>query len=218
MMKEPRNNRLHLSKNGKEVEHFHDRKILMVYAEKSDFEVWSAFKLGDEAAFNYIYRQYMNALYNYAYQVSRDQDLARDAIHTLFIKIRRKRKELPEVHNIKAYLMKIIYRLILDALKQKQKSHPLIENPHDNLFPVELSPESQMINQEVSEEKRSKLEDALNQLSKRQREALLLMYREELSYKEIAEILELEHVKSARKLIYRAVAKMRAILVTDKNS
>ncbi len=212
-MKEPQNNPLHSASKNKETIYLHGQKIMMKYDDKSDFDVWSSFKLGDEAAFNYIYRKYMHGLYNYAYQISRDQDIARNAIHTLFIRIRNKRKGMADVQNIKAYLMKIMYRIVLDELEKKKRKSPVLKDDIDKSFSIELSPETKLINYEISEERRKKLEKALSQLTEKQKEAILLMYKEDLSYKEIAEIMGFEQVKTARKLIYRAISNLKDFLL-----
>ncbi|MFD2034778.1 RNA polymerase sigma factor [Belliella marina] len=184
-------------------------KTLNYYNEKSDFDVWGAFKLGNEDAFNFIYREYMPALYNYAYQKTKDRDIAREVIQTMFIKIRGKRNKLPNVQNIKAYLMKIMYRLVLDEYEKRKRRPEVIAFSQDSHFPIELSAETKMINFEITNERKEKLETALNLLSTRQKEAVLLKYHENLSYKEIADVMGLEHVKSARKLIYRAVSSLK---------
>ncbi|QDH78745.1 RNA polymerase sigma factor [Echinicola soli] len=209
-MKDTQDNRLRPALTEKGTTQFYGQKMMTYYEEKSDFDIWSAFKLGNEAAFNYIYRKHMKGLYNYAYQVSRDQDIARDAIHILFIRIRNKRRSLADVQNIKGYLMRAIYRIVLDELEKKKRKFQVIDNCIEEHFPIELSAETKMINFEISEERRVQLEDAMNQLSSRQRQAVLLMYKEDLSYREIAEIMGMEQVKSARKLIYRAISSLKA--------
>ena len=50
----------------------------------------------------------------------------------------------------------------------------------------------------------------------RQRQAILLLYEEGMGYKEISEVMELNEVKSARKIIYRALASLRILLKDRK--
>lgn len=49
----------------------------------------------------------------------------------------------------------------------------------------------------------------MSKLTTRQKEAVLYFYYEGLSYQEIADIMGFQNVKSARKLIYRAIDALR---------
>ena len=53
-------------------------QVMIVYTEKSDREVWTSFKTGDEAAFYYIYRRHVGDLYNYGIKICQQEDLVKD--------------------------------------------------------------------------------------------------------------------------------------------
>ncbi|MDN3668927.1 RNA polymerase sigma factor [Echinicola jeungdonensis] len=187
----------------------HRSQVLLVYTNKTDSEVWTAFKKGEESAFNFIYRKYVPGLYNYGYQLCRDQDLVKDCVQTIFIDLRKKRSKLSDVRSIKGYLYTIMYRELFKLIKSKKEDpfEPIEAN--DRFFPIEVSHETKMIRSEFTAERKRKLDKALNQLPVRQKQALLLLYHEGLSYQEIAAIMEIKEVKTARKLVYRALASMR---------
>ena len=56
------------------------------------------------------------------------------------------------------------------------------------------------------------LQDALNRLPEKQREAIILYFYENMSYHQISEIMQMTKVKSARALIYRALDSLTALL------
>ena len=175
---------------------------------KSDREIWLEFKKGSEVAFNHIYRKHTPDLYNFAYQFTHNKDIIKDSIQNVYIDIRRRREKLSEVNSIKGYLYKAIYREMVKKL-EKERRYISEEEINENLFNIELSFEDKLIGDEITKELKEKLEKILNQLTSKQKEALLLFYKEGLSYKEVAEIMGLKNSKSARKLIYRALGTAR---------
>lgn len=176
---------------------------------QNDYELWKSFKNGNESAFIAIYKAHFSNLYRYGFQFTKDKDLIKDAIQDLFIEIRKKRSNLSNTTSIKLYLYKCIRRKII-GLKLRARSKII---NHHNLegynFDVELSVEHVLIIKQLDAERRNKLTKAMKALSDRRREAIYYFYYEELSYPEIAEIMEMGHVKSARNLIYKALRSLR---------
>jgi len=186
---------------------------IKIFESKSDLDIWKAFNRGDEFAFNYIYRVYVTELFKYGCQITKDQSLIQDCIQNIFIDLRRKRGDLSEVQSIKAYLFKILYReLIRKSNKIKESTHLDYERVREQ-FIIEFSHESKIIQLENQEEKSHQIKVALNKLTCRQRQAILLLYEEGMTYKEISIAMDLNEVKSARKVIYRALATLKSLLI-----
>ena len=189
---------------------------IKVYRDKSDIDIWNAFNEGDEFAFNYIYRIYVNLLFRYGCQLCKDQSHIQDCIQNIFIDLRRKRGSLGEVKSIKPYLFKILYR---DLIRKSNKSKEVIceepEKVYKN-FNIEFSQETKIIHLENDKEKFEKIQDAINKLTSRQRQAILLLYVEGMSYKEISEAMDFNEVKSARKVVYRALSTLKSMLQNNQ--
>ncbi|MDO8966292.1 RNA polymerase sigma factor [Algoriphagus sp.] len=185
---------------------------IKVYENKSDMDIWNAFNKGDEFAFNYIYRMYVIVLFKYGCQMCKDQSHIQDCIQNIFIDLRRKRGSLSEVQSIKSYLFKILYReLIRKSNKSKEEICKEPEKIQKN-FSIEFSQETKIIHQENDREKFEKIQDAINKLTCRQRQAILLLYEEGMTYKEISVAMDLNEVKSARKVVYRALSTLKSLL------
>lgn len=184
---------------------------------KHDKQAWQAFKSGDPAAFSYIYNKYIDYLYNYGCHLIEDSELVKDAIQDVFIELNHYGKRLDDVNSIKAYLYVSLRREIMRKLKrQNQHTHFSLRN-NDKGFEVEISPELNLINNQLAEERAKRLETIINKLSQRQRRAVIYYYYEGFAYKEIAQLLELKNAKSARKLLYRAVESLRKQLKIRKD-
>ena len=73
-----------------------------------------------------------------------------------------------------------------------------------------------MITNENETMRKKLLDEAYSKLSARQREVLLYYFYEDLSYKEISELMDFSKSEHARKLVHRAVCKLREELNKKK--
>ncbi len=193
-------------------------QVMVVYTEKSDKEVWDSFKSGDDAAFNYIYRKHVLDLYNYGMQVCRNDGLVRDCLQKMFINLRKMQSRLGDVQRIKGYLFTVFHRDLFKEIKKDKKNSSTkiaLEDAQD-FFLIESSHENKLIEEEFSNEVKMELAKALNNLPCRQRQAIIMLYQEELSYKEIAEIMDFSEVKTARTLVYRAISSLKKLFEVEE--
>lgn len=174
----------------------------------SDEEIWKRFIQGDELAFAHIYRLNVNPLLNFGRQFTNDHELVKDVIQDLFVRLRHP-GTTRKVAKIKSFLFKCFYR---DLIKKLNGEKMFNETSFQESFAIAMSPEHSLIHEQLDRLKANHLCESLNKLSVRQRQALLLFYYEDFSYKEIAAILDLKSVKSARKLVYRAIDKLRSVV------
>ncbi len=183
---------------------------------KSDERIlWSRFLKGDNQVLSLIYLQYSNALFDYGCRFTVDKDLVKDCIQEVFCTLIRTRKNLSETDNVRLYLLKSLKRRIIRDLKSASNK-PLLLNDHD--YPFDLLWSESLDDQlnELNEEKRQLLADAIQSLTDRQREAIYLRFNRGLEYEEISFLLSLNY-QSSRALIHRAIEKIRVVIqVQDK--
>lgn len=171
----------------------------------NDLEVWTALKIGDEKALGYIFDKYVYVLYSYGAKITTDKTLVEDCIQDTFIELWQRHTSLGNTSCIKYYLFKSLRRRIIRKLKQKQKftTSPLEENSirfDDMVF----SYETQLINQQTSDENREKLVQVLDALSEKQKKIIFLKFYDKLSYEEIADIMSL-NIKAVYDLVYHTM-------------
>ncbi|WP_109098427.1 RNA polymerase sigma factor [Aquimarina sp. AU58] len=172
-----------------------------------DSVLWTKVKLGDLDAFNQLYDKYIDALYEFGIQHTKDTDYVKDCIHDLFLDIYKYRKKLSDVDNVKYYLFKSLKRKINRKFKSKLGLFSTEEKKNE-IRSEYKSIEEVIIQSENSIETKARLSIALSSLSSRQRKGLSLKFDEKKSYKEIAMIMGIS-IESVRTLIYRAVKKLR---------
>lgn len=156
-----------------------------------DVQLWQAFKKHNKRAFELLYKKYAKPLYNYGRHISGDHNLTKDCLQDLFTELWNSRQRLSDVNAVKYYLFKIFRRKLMEAIKQRRK---FIWDADEHIpldFEIELSFESQLISSQMKAEQREKIQQALNQLTKRQKEAIFLKFYQNLSYTEIASTLSL---------------------------
>ncbi|GAB3869447.1 sigma-70 family RNA polymerase sigma factor [Hymenobacter segetis] len=179
--------------------------------EENSAELWNAFRGGEARALAILFENYYDALYNYGLKLTGDEDLVKDCIQNLFQKLWRRREGLRAVQVVKAYLFKALRRHLGDETKMLRQHRHLLPTYTDS-FEVTYSHEEFLIAQQGDAEQSARLLAALNQLSKRQREALYLKFFDGFTYERIAEVMSL-NIQSVRNLIFNALQVLRKVLV-----
>ena len=185
------------------------------FSNKSEEEIWAAFKAGHRGALTYIYQKYVNKLFNYGCQFTSDQDLVKDCIQELFIHIIRKKENLSHTDSIRAYLFKSFKRRLIKVIGKEAR---MSGKERKGGFFIEVSPELNFIRDQLSKRQSLLLEKHINQLPEKQREAILLYFYEGIPYSQMAEILHMTKTKSARALLYRAIASLSKHLKPYKDT
>jgi RNA polymerase sigma factor (sigma-70 family) len=174
-----------------------------VSGQMDEGSMWLSFQAGDKLAFSCLYDAYFKQLYRYGLKISADANLVKDCIQELFMKLWRTKENLGQPVSTKGYLFESLRRTILKELAQKH--YKVQANlPEDYHFEVCPPHEFRLIDLQISEERMQQLELALQKLTRRQRDAIHLKFYGQLSYEEIADIMEL-NVRSVYNLISKAL-------------
>lgn len=173
----------------------------------TDAQLWSELKSGNKTALAHIYSCYVDALYNFGNKICQDPQLVEDAIHDLFVDLWRYRDNLSPVISIRLYLYASLRRRIV---QQHTKNSNILryDVKWEKLNLVSPPEESVVMEKEIHDEQLERLKKYLNNLSPRQYEAIVLRFYDEMSYAEIAVIMEVNE-QSVRNLIQRGLEHLR---------
>lgn len=175
-----------------------------------DVVLWDSFREGNESAFIQIYESNFDKLFAFGWRICKKEELVKDAIQDLFIELRRNRANLGRTDSIKFYLFKCLKRKII---KEEGKWYSNLEEIHRNyFFDFTFSYEKHLIDRQIDEEKKQKLNQAIELLSPRKKEVIYYFFYEGMNYQQIQEIMKLDNIKSARNLIYQALGFLREVL------
>lgn len=168
--------------------------------------LWQSFLQGDDKAFALLFDEFADLLFRYGTKFVLDQELVKDCIQDIFVKIYNNRANLSQTDNPKYYLFRALKNKLIDELRYNNRFEykPLQELS----FYVECS-YTPGEDDEDEAEIQEKFEEALSLLSPRQKEALYLRFQMGMSYQEIASLLDIKY-QSVRNLVHRAIEKVRA--------
>jgi RNA polymerase sigma factor (sigma-70 family) len=174
----------------------------------SDPALWLRFRNGDREALSAIYKQHHKSLFNYGIRFCRNNQVVEDCIQDMFLELWKSRQGLSPTDSIRYYLLKVLRNKIYAYLQSK--TCLLQENIHPDGydFHVEYSFEDQLIGELMNEEIKSRLTQALNTLSARQKEIIYLRFYNHLDYTEIASVMGIRY-QSARTHVYQAIKLLR---------
>ncbi len=180
--------------------------------------LWVRLCEGDREAFGEIYRRYFPLLFRYCIRFTTDRSLVKDMLQDFFSGLFLQRGGLAVPVNLKSYLLVAARRKLFRYLDKSAQGPASLEDGATALFALDLSPESILIDRQHTEHTTRLLQQKLNALTLRQKEAIYLRFYESLSYEEIADIMVLKEVKYARTLIYRAIAELKELLAQDESA
>lgn len=179
-----------------------------------DSTLWLSFKKGNDLAFSILYNRYVHKLYNYGMHTCRNKDLVLDCLQELFARLWDRRDRVSDVNCVNYYLFKSFRRLLMNRLTVGRKFLISLSDRETRGFDFVPSKEDSMIEEEWEAERNSKVRKSLHALTKRQREAIFLKFFNQLSYHEVAAIMDL-HVDSVYNLISKAIDILRKKLKAD---
>ncbi len=142
----------------------------------------------NKAAFDQLFRDHYSDLVHRAYHIFTDQSRAEDVVQDLFLDLWKKKDRLPEIDSYSAYLRRAVQNKCFDQLRKDKRKPTLQSDIHlDTINKPSLSIEEEII----SQEKVSHIKQVVRTLPEKGRTIFMMSRAEGMSYKEIAETLDL---------------------------
>lgn len=155
---------------------------------------------------------YMDGLYGYAMVLSRNPAEAADLVQETYVRALGARESLRAGSNVKGWLFTILRNIWLNQLRQQRTTPKIVEIDADESgadIAVALSKGPHALY--VSKLEREQVRQAIHQLPVEFREIIILREYEELSYREIANLLDCPQGTVMSRLA-RARSKLRSLL------
>jgi RNA polymerase sigma-70 factor (ECF subfamily) len=172
--------------------------------------LWKDMISGNKKSFEDLYNQYFQALINYGFRITKNENLIEDAVQELFISIWNNRTNLSEVNEVKFYLFRSLKNRILRQLERDifDKSED-IDVYLD--FLNSISEEQKKIDSEQFDANLDTLQRAIAHLPIRQQEVINLKYYHDFTLDEIAKLMDVNK-QSVSNLLFRSYAILRKLL------
>lgn len=178
-------------------------------------EIWTGIRAGERKALNDLFRRYYDHLFNYCIRIIADEQVVKDALQELFIRLWERRGSLGEAESVEAYLLSSVRRILLRNKESSQRKAEYNRAYIEELPSVTFSMEEMLIQSELHYQQKKSLHTAIQSLNNRQKEALFLRYYHGLTSSEISMVMDVK-AQSVRNHLARAIASLRVSL-KEKN-
>ena len=172
------------------------------------------YRNGDAEAFDTLFDRYYLSVYNFARMMLGGSGGAEDVLQEAFMTLAQAARTYTPVGKFRPWLMKVVRNLCLNKLRSQRVLRNVITQSESNSVHV-LSNNPSPCDQAEAHEQTAIIRVAIGHLPDRQREAITLYAFEEMSYREIAEVLETP-INTVKTLIHRARASLAQTLDTDR--
>lgn len=178
------------------------------FSVNQDHILWQKFKDGDQEAINKIYEGCYPVLLEYGLRIKRDKDFVQDCIQEIFCEIIDHVKTLGNTDNILFYLLASLRRKIFRKIRY-DRTYCWEESFFSGMPGLTVgSLEDQVVDRERVNARKNLLKNMIDQLTPRQKEALLMKFYLSLDYPDIAQLMGL-NIQSVRNLVHRAIKTLR---------
>jgi RNA polymerase sigma-70 factor (ECF subfamily) len=165
-----------------------------------DNQLVKSFRSGDQQAFNALVIRWQPRIHRFAYRFFADSDDASEITQKTFIKAYQNLGSLENEAKFSSWLYRIANNLCLDELKRsgRRKSSPLEAWMQSSEMAAEMSPAQELEHAELG----AMLQKALLAIPDEQRTVVLLKEYEGLTFREIAEVLEVSENTVKSRMYY----------------
>lgn len=182
--------------------------VMKRFSDAADDELVQAYIAGNNEAFDVLLERHQNKLFSYIFFLVRDEELANDVFQETFVKaiMMMQQKRYVFSGKFSSWIMRIAHNYIVDQFRQDRKECVSLPDPIDqnhiyerNL--LEDNVEASLICEQTHDEVRRMVE----RLPQNQREIVFMRFYQDLSFREIADILDIS--------INTALGRMRYALI-----
>ncbi|CAN5254111.1 RNA polymerase sigma factor RpoE [soil metagenome] len=171
-------------------------------AERSDYELVNQCLEGDNRAFDLLVQRYEVQMFRTAFGIVNDAELAKDITQAGFLRSWENLQTFNPKYKFYSWLYRIIINEALNMSRRQKKFQVLTLYKSDDETPYEVM---------TRKEENGSLMKAIESLPVDCKIVLQLRHFEELSYKEIADILNIE-TKTVKSRLYSARMQLRSKL------
>lgn len=169
--------------------------------------LWQDYRAGDIYALAHLMQNFYPDLFNWGIRLNSDREFVKDCIQETFLSLWKMHETISSVENVRAYLMVVLKsRILRETSKNSRISHASLTEEY--AFAVEFSADLRLIEEEHDVYQLRKLELGMNQLPARQKELIYLRFHQNLSFEQIADVMQLGR-QSVYNLLQKSLNSLR---------
>ena len=164
------------------------------------------YRHGDRDAFASLVIRYQRPIYNAAWWVLRNAEDANDVAQIVFMKVAERLDEYDPRYRFFSWIYRIAVNESLNLLRRNGREEPL-DDDVDRPGPESDDPEQQA----SDAERNGRIRGAVMRMSTNDRTVLMLRHYSEMSYQEIAGVLDVDE-KTVKSRLFEARQRLRGVL------
>jgi RNA polymerase sigma-70 factor (ECF subfamily) len=180
--------------------------------ERTDEQLAIQVQNGNAESFGVLMERYEPKLMRYGHKFLSENEDITDIVQEVFINTYRNIRSFDAAQRFSPWIYRIAHNGFVNAIRKKSRN-PFFTVDFDSFVSHPVAPEQSHTQAETNEMKEM-VEKGLEKLASKYREILVLYYLEELSYKEIADVLQvptgtvgirLKRAKDALQKVYKSM-------------
>lgn len=174
----------------------------------SEIELFYHAVHGNRQALSNLYIRYYSKLMHYGLRINPNKFFVEESIQEIFAYIVESGHRIGDVRNVKAYLFSSLRRKIIRSLEAERKLQRN-RKEHFSILDIRFDQEDLSYLSNASSTSTEYIANLLNDLPWRQKEAIYLRYYNDLSTREIAQVMNIAE-QTVLNTIYQALIKVKA--------
>ena len=183
-----------------------DKKHRILLENEILLDLWQQSKAGDSVAFCRLADKLYRTLFNYATSFTSDREYIKDAIQELLIHIWEKRQTI-NIQFVTIYFLKSLRNQLLQEFRRNK--HPFLGIDEIDEITDNQTIETEIEENETYSESQRRVRLAINELPKRQKEAIFLKFYEGLENEQIADLMQVNR-QSVANLLFKAITTLKS--------
>jgi RNA polymerase sigma-70 factor (ECF subfamily) len=185
----------------------------------TDEELMVAYRDGDAGALDELYRRYQGPIFGFAYRYMGNADQAQDVLQETFLRVHRGREQYSPSSKFSSWLFRIARNLCIDEKRRYWNRRVMAETEMAGRDPdadtnvlQSFADDGTTASEKLGEDEVARrIRAAIEQLSDEQREVMILSKYQDMTYREIGDILGIS-TESVKQRAYRAHMRLRELL------
>lgn len=172
--------------------------------------LWQQSRAGDSLAFCQLADRQYRTLFNYATSYTSDREFIKDSIQELLIHIWEKRETI-HIQFVSIYFLKALRNQLLQEFRRNNASRPLLDIDEMDELSDYQTIETEIEKNEVYSKNQVMVRTAINDLPRRQKEAVFLKYFEGMDNEQIADFMHVNR-QSVANLLFKAISALKSAI------
>jgi len=169
--------------------------------------LWHQSQAGDSLAFCQLADKQYRTLFNYATNFTTDREFIKDSIQELLIHIWEKRETI-NIQFVSIYFLKALRNQLLQEFRRNNAANSLLDIDEVGQLSDYKTIETEIEQSEIYSENQIKVRSAIEELPRRQKEAVFLKYFEGMDNEQIADLMQVNR-QSVANLLFKAITYLK---------